>query len=123
MEKQDAKSLRPDPPNERSRNQLMPPVRTKMVGWYDPGQLVRTALKVLASTIFGEHSDYRILESLSASSNKIYDYTTDDQGKLRNEIWIDYLADTGDGWNSTYAVAYAVGQSQLKLKKPDLSYC
>jgi hypothetical protein len=25
----------------------------------------------------------------------------------RDELWLDFICDTGDGWNSTYAVAYA----------------
>src|SRR5437660_7388591 len=33
--------------------------RAEMVGWYDPGQLVRTAIDVGVSTIFGRNADYR----------------------------------------------------------------
>ena len=29
------------------------------------------------------------------------------------EFWMDFVADTGDGWNSTYAVASAVAQPEL----------
>ncbi|MDQ2921174.1 MAG: metallophosphoesterase, partial [Acidobacteriota bacterium] len=45
-----------------------------------------------------------------AEADGIHDYSTKDQ------IWIDYVADTGDGWDSTYAVAYQVGQPQLDLQ-------
>jgi hypothetical protein len=48
--------------------------------------------------------------------DKFYDYTchyTDngqdrcepDETRPRDSIWIDYVGDVGDGWNSTYAIA------------------
>ena len=97
-----------------------------MTAWYDPRQLARTAIDVAISTIFGKHADYRVTESLVSLSETdsvweddasdqpadvdgIYDYSTEP------EIWIDYVADTGDGWNSTYSVAYQVGQPALNL--------
>ena len=36
----------------------------RMVGWYDPPQLLRTAGQVVTSTIFGRHADYRLIEAL-----------------------------------------------------------
>lgn len=102
----------------------------EMVGWYEPGQLAQTAVDVAVSTIFGRHADYRITESLvlpsqdenvwqddptdvPADADGIYDYGT------KAQIWIDYVADTGDGWDSTYAVAYHVGQPKLDLQGTD----
>src|SRR5207253_2712653 len=38
-----------------------------------------------------------------------------DCAKPRDEIWFDYVADTGDGWNSTYAIAYHLTQPSLDL--------
>ena len=86
-----------------------------MVGWFDPGPLVATGLDVMISTLFGRHSDYRLLEALAAgTSNDIYDYTLLD-GERREEFWLDYMADTGDGWNSTYALAYWITRPTLSL--------
>jgi hypothetical protein len=87
-----------------------------MVGWYDPRQLVRTGTQVAISTIFGRHSDRRLVEALASGRPEIYDYTYHynddghdlcemDQSRPRDEIWIDYVADLGEGFNSTYAVA------------------
>ncbi|HJZ82453.1 MAG TPA: hypothetical protein VKD91_18970, partial [Pyrinomonadaceae bacterium] len=94
-----------------------------MVGWYDPGQLAQTAVNVAISTIFGRNADYRNTEALAAAqpdnagggppTEGLYDYS--DKGTL----WIDYTADTGDGWNSTYSVAYYVAQSELKVPGVD----
>jgi hypothetical protein len=100
-----------------------------MVGWYDPRQLLRSGIQVAISTLFGRHSDHRLVEALAteASAPKFYDYTchyrddgTDlcepDVSRPRNSIWIDYVADVGDGWNSTYEVARRIAQPTLSLQ-------
>ncbi len=95
--------------------------RLKMVGWYDPLQLVQTGIRVAISTIFGRYSDHRLVEALASSAHEIYDYTChyreNDQGlcerdtnRRRESIWIDYVGDVGDGWNSTYTIAYYLVQ-------------
>lgn len=96
-----------------------PPVeaRQPMVGWFDPGPLLATGVNVLISTLFGRHSDYRLLEALAAGgSDELYDYTRTVSGEMdREEFWLDYMADTGDGWNSTYALAYWISRPNLVL--------
>jgi hypothetical protein len=81
--------------------------RLPMVGWFDPGQLVRTGLDVVISAMFARNSDRRVLDALSHPGFDPCDYSS------RDELWLDYVADTGDGWNSTYAVAHAVAQPEL----------
>ena len=88
------------------------PPHHKMVGWYDPGQLINTGLQVIISQIFGSRADYRLIESFSGTE-KIHDFS---QGQ---ECWFDYIADLGDGWNSTYAMASLVGAEQLNVRSPD----
>lgn len=93
-----------------------PPVdrRRPMVAWFDPGPLITTAFDVLVSTLFGRHSDYRLLEALAtADQEEFFDYSADEAGQPRTDLWFDYVADTGDGWNSTYAVAYWLTRPQL----------
>lgn len=86
-----------------------------MVGWFDPGPLLVTGFDVLISTLFGRHSDYRLLEALAAgSSEELYDYSQS-EGVARDELWLDYIADTGDGWNSTYATAYWSSRPSLTV--------
>lgn len=87
-----------------------PEDRLPMVGWFDPGPLLKTGFDVLISTLFGRHSDYRLLEALAAGGAfEVYDYSD------RDELWLDYIADTGDGWNSTYAVAYWSSRPRLSV--------
>ena len=97
-----------------------------MVNWFDIGQLARTGLKVVFSTIIGQQSDKRLIQALASSRKEFFDYTfysKEINGKVitdidfpRKEMWIDYIADTGDGWNSTYAVAYYASNPELELK-------
>jgi len=89
--------------------------RLPMVGWYDPGQLARTAVEVLVSTMFGRHADHRVLEALGRQDFTPHDYTKHADGRPRRSIWVDYVGDVGDGWSSTYAVAYALAQPTLPL--------
>jgi calcineurin-like phosphoesterase family protein len=85
-----------------------------MVGWFDPGPLISTAIDVMVSTIFGRHSDYRLLEALAtADQPDSFNCARHPDGGERKEIWIDYVADTGDGWNSTYAIAYWITRPTL----------
>jgi hypothetical protein len=101
-----------------------------MVGWYDPRQLVRTGFQVAISGVFGYHSDRRLVEALASGRPEIYDYTyhyTDDghelceidESRKREEIWIDYVADLGEAWNSTYAVAHHVSKDTLDFEYTD----
>jgi hypothetical protein len=100
----------------------------KMVGWYDPRQLARTAIDVLISTIFGRHSDSRVMEALvSGPPSDPPDYThvwkegpdgrdiPDANGAARKDIWVDYVGDVGDGWDSTYAVAHYLAHPELDI--------
>ncbi|MFN2499066.1 MAG: metallophosphoesterase [Pyrinomonadaceae bacterium] len=99
----------------------------KMVGWYDPGQLARTAIEVVISSIFGRHADYRLMEAVSSGDAPIFNYTRnwklgegerdepDSGGMERKDLWLDYVGDVGDGWHSTYAVAHYLAQKELTL--------
>jgi hypothetical protein len=104
-------------------------VRKPRVGWYDPRQLLKTAPEVAISTISGRHADHRLVEAMTSATPQplFYDYTCHyfdlgngdcrpDEDRPRDSIWIDYVADIGDGWNSTYAVAYQLAQPKLDLR-------
>src|SRR5512147_978354 len=83
--------------------------RHKMVGWYDPGQLINTGLQVLISQIFGARADYRLIESFSAAE-PVHDFSQP------QECWFDYVADLGDGWNSTYSIASLLAAERLSVR-------
>ncbi len=99
------------------------PKQLPMVGWYDPRQLAKTGIEVAISTIFGHHSDRRLVEAMGAGEQeKFYDYSfhyrddgkddcAPDTTRPRDSIWIDYVGDVGDGWNSTYAIAHHLAET------------
>lgn len=106
-----------------------------MVRWYHPPLLLRTTSEVFVSTLFGGHSDYRLIEALAVGNDSAHDYTgyyledknrqyardehdqfiKDESKPPREEIWFDFVADTGDGWNATYGVAYYLALPELRL--------
>ena len=87
-----------------------------MTNWYDPRQLAATALKALVSGTFASFADKREWQATLDPEKKPIDCSLDQQNNQElEEIWIDFVSDTGDGFNSTYSVADLVSQS-LKVK-------
>jgi hypothetical protein len=79
-----------------------------MVRWLDPHQLVDTAARVLLSGVFSAYADYREVQALTPT--EVFDRS---EG---SELWFDYVADLGDGWNSTYTIASLLAAEELKLE-------
>ncbi|HEX3394044.1 MAG TPA: hypothetical protein VHS52_05905 [Acidimicrobiales bacterium] len=84
-------------------------VRRPMVRWLDPHQLADTAARVLLSGIFSSYADNRELQALTPSE------VTDRSEPGPSGLWLDYVADLGDGWNSTYTVARLLAAEGLEL--------
>lgn len=80
-----------------------------MVRWYDPRQLLRTGIKVVLASIFANFADRREYLGVLPKSKD------NDYRQKKSEIWIDYVADLGDGWNSTYTIASLLAKSELKI--------
>lgn len=89
-------------------------VRRPMVRWLDPHQLVDTAVRVWLSGIFTSYADKRELQALDPAQAP--DRSHD------GELWLDYVADLGDGWNPTYTVARLLAAEELSLKWDDETY-
>ena len=82
-------------------------VRRPMVRWFDPHQLIDTMARVLASGVWSSYVDTRELQALVPS--KFCDRSD------MPEVWVDYVSDLGDGWNSTYTVAGLLAREELEL--------
>ena len=103
--------------------------KPKMTNWYDPRQLIDTAKRTVISTTVGQYADPRsgmpdpsLYEFFDYSKHVVpskYDFEKDDTRGDRQEIWIDYAADVGDGFNPTYAVAYHMSRPSLPLAGVD----
>ncbi|MEZ4805016.1 MAG: metallophosphoesterase [Bacteroidia bacterium] len=83
----------------------------KMVGWYDAKQLFTTAIRAVLSSIFGSYADKR--ETIaSITEEEVYnDYNTNE------EIWVDYISDTGDGFDSTFTMAKLISYDEITVNQ------
>jgi hypothetical protein len=76
-----------------------------MVHWLNPTALVTTGVELLLSGVFSRYADKRGLVAAGPLEEPLI-YSSP------GDLWIDYVADAGDGWVPTYAVATAVCTTQ-----------
>jgi Calcineurin-like phosphoesterase len=86
--------------------------RLEMVRWFDPVQLAGTAARVAVSTIFGSYSDKREIQAALAPDAGPHRDHADD-----GELWFDYVADLGDGFEATYTVAHFLARPTLRVER------
>jgi hypothetical protein len=79
------------------------------VSWLGPIQLATTGLQVGLADRLGAYLDKRELQ-------KLFEQPALEETGGPSGLWLDYTADTGDGFHATYAVAYLLGQKQLAVK-------
>jgi hypothetical protein len=78
------------------------------VRWFSPGVLTGAGLRVLVSAAFGSYLDKRELQGTLAGDS--FSHRPDDE-----EIWLDFVADTGDGFAPTYTIAWLTAQERLRV--------
>ncbi|MEU4238856.1 metallophosphoesterase [Actinoplanes sp. NPDC026619] len=84
------------------------------VGWLAPLLLLSTGLRTLLAILFGAYLDKRELQnSLDAAW---FDHSATPDG----EMWLDYVADLGDGFHATYSVAWLLAQDRLTIDGVEL---
>ncbi|SDJ11833.1 3',5'-cyclic AMP phosphodiesterase CpdA [Actinokineospora alba] len=82
------------------------------VRWLAPKVLISTGIQSVIATIFGSYADKRELQgSLPAT---VHRYDDDD------ELWIDFVADVGDGFDATYSVATLLAAEKLDIDGHEL---
>lgn len=88
-----------------------------MVNWLGPLQLLRTGLRTAVATTLGAFADPREVQAAlnPVASNLPVDVPPDAQGG----VWVDYLADTGDGWNASYSMALCASHD-VELREQNL---
>ncbi len=98
-------------PSSTNRKVVGPAKRPKMVDWYAPLELIQTGVRTLVSTTLGAMIDTRtILAGNAEMEDCVFDYSD------RESFSFDYIADTGDGWNSTYSMAYLLTSEELEVE-------
>src|SRR5262249_46161733 len=101
----------------------------KMVSWYDPRLLARIGVRTIISAVFGQYADQRLIQAVTdpADDRELiarYDYSDLAAAEPHKHIgadaegayWIDYVADVGDGFESTYTLAYLLAQDDLDVR-------
>ena len=83
--------------------------RQPMVRWFDPGQLASTGIKALLGGTFGAYADKREIQA-GVAPPRNHDYSN------AKDLWLDYVADLGDGWDSTFSVASLLARADLELR-------
>lgn len=109
-------TARPDPvPAERAahRPSSTDPLELgftprKPVPWLAPFLLISTGIRTLLAVLFGAYLDKRELQN--AFDDGVFRQVGPDGG-----LWLDYVADLGDGFNATYSVAYLLAQPELTV--------
>lgn len=91
-----------------------------MVRWFNPILLLDTARQAIASALFGQYADRRLLQAaLDAVADddcaKRYDLAERIAPGPDGAVWIDFVADLGDGFDSTYAIAYLLARPSLDV--------
>ncbi len=77
-----------------------------MVAWFSPSTLTKAAIRAVLTTTIGQYGDRRETQSSLGPPGK-HEHDKED------EIWIDFVADTGDGFDSTFTVARVMAQDKL----------
>ncbi|MCT9868929.1 hypothetical protein [Paenarthrobacter aurescens] len=114
------------------------------VRWLSPMSLARTALKVAAATVFADFGDKRELEgSFPADPLRLDKLPVAGQpaqppvssrglpspaevqderatGPAATEMWLDFAADLGDGFDATYTVASLLAEDTLTVDGQEL---
>lgn len=102
----------PDPPRRPQSEGDLGFTRQKPVRWFQPSVLVNAAQRVLLSSAFGDFLDKRELQA--ANEAKVLSHH-----HLAGDAWIDYVADTGDGFDATYSIAWLTAQRELRIEGLD----
>lgn len=106
--------------------------RRGMVSWFQPVEAAKIAFRVLMSGLANSFVDTRELQGsfrrvrLPREVDRIEPPQEPAESPIdisfetvADEVWIDYVADVGDGWNPTYAVARLLGAGNLRLRGSD----
>jgi hypothetical protein len=96
------------PGDKRDEREQLGFVRQPPVRWLSPGLLAKSGVEVLVSGTFGKFADKR---EIQREPQLGMDYSA-----ASGDLWVDYLSDTGDGWEATYTMAWLLAQEDLDFE-------
>ncbi|MER8041425.1 metallophosphoesterase [Streptomyces sp. NPDC094032] len=82
------------------------------VRWMAPGELARTAVKVVLAAVFAGYADKREYQGVLAADL----LEAPSGGREARELWFDFVADLGDGFDATSSVAWALAAEELSVR-------
>jgi hypothetical protein len=98
----------------------------RMAHWFRPWLLLKLLNNVITSSMFGQYADRRLIVAALDTQTPEEHYRRAiclrDTFKPDAEgaVWIDWVADLGDGFDSTYAVASLLAHKELAVGKEKL---
>uniref|UniRef100_A0A2P2J0K9 Uncharacterized protein MANES_05G171000 n=1 Tax=Rhizophora mucronata TaxID=61149 RepID=A0A2P2J0K9_RHIMU len=109
---------------EKLKKKQLKPEFLDMVPWYSgtSADLFKTVFDLLVSvTVFVGRFDMRMMQ---AAMNKVQDGPQQgdilyDHFSEKDDLWFDFMADTGDGGNSSYTIARLLAQPSLRFSRGD----
>jgi 3',5'-cyclic AMP phosphodiesterase CpdA len=113
----------PDTAAEPDRWSARKVARLPMFGWYDPVEIAKTGIRVGVASIFGEFFDRRELmaKTVATGATITQDYVVDGPLAPDGSLWLDFTADTGDGYWSTHTVARLMARPELTVAGIDVT--
>ncbi|MDQ3886855.1 MAG: metallophosphoesterase, partial [Actinomycetota bacterium] len=91
----------------------------KPIRWLAPGELARTGVKVLLAGVFADYSDKR---EIPASLESGLLRAPLREPETATELWIDFVADLGDGFDATSTVAHTIAADKLVASDAGLEH-
>ena len=88
----------------------------RMTRWFNPLLLARLLLKVVVSDMFGQYADRRLMVAAldAVPEEELFERTRLDLPRdAEGNLWVDYVADLGDGFDATYAIATLLARETL----------
>jgi hypothetical protein len=82
------------------------------VRWLAPGELLRTAVKVVLSSLFADYADRREVQAALPATTLTLAPDAD------GGFWFDHVADLGDGFDPTYTVARLLAADDVTVDGP-----
>ncbi|XP_058725179.1 uncharacterized protein LOC131596525 [Vicia villosa] len=109
---------------EKVKKKHLKPDFLDMVPWYSgtSADLFKTVFDLLVSvTVFVGRFDMRMMQAAMsrAEDGKQHRDLLFDHFSEKDDFWFDFMADTGDGGNSSYAVARLLAKPSIRTMKDD----
>src|SRR6266478_359433 len=99
----------------------------QMARWFNPILLLKLLRNVIVSTMFGQYADRRLIVAAldTVPKEELLDratvHTRLPEGKPvlapdeEGAVWIDFVADLGDGFDATFAVASLLAKETIEV--------